>query len=251
MGGGDFMKKVLCILLTFLISVSLFACSKNDSTGTTDVSADNSTTAQTASESISALPESEALQITEQLLCSVPTKPVDNSEFPFTVPEDIKWDSQIHLPAVTADLCAAYEAMNKNEKFRNAALKNYQRLNLGEIGGENCVRILLETENGDFVAVVNESCEILSTWAEGETKTTEFWFPHLWDASNAMDENLSIAFHTMHADEHYKDAVICDFEQNHKTADNGKHLYEVKLRTTHGDFAVLITEFGEVVSVTK
>lgn len=257
------MKKIICIMFTLFLATALFACSKEADSGVSeptraDTASELLGTAQGNNPSETVVPSfsSEVPQITEQVLCSLPTKPVESTAFPFEIPDEITGDMLIHFPMVSwqgnggdADLYTAYTAMKENEKFKGATVKNYQRLTLGEIGDEPCVRILLETDKGDFVAVMTDSCEVISTWSEGETKTVEFWFPQLWDATNASDENLSIAYHTFRGDEHYKDAIICDFEQ--KIIDNGSCLYEVTLKTTKGDFKVLMTEYGEVVDRTK
>ncbi len=223
------MKKFICILLAFAMA-AFFGCSKDDVTETETTTSvadvqypvDNNSETQTVISGIDIDPE------TDQHLCSVPLMPTDS--------ESIM-------------LRSAYRAMN--EKFGGATVENQEVLELGGIYGEPCRRFHIETSKGDFVAVVNESGEVLSTWSEGEEKTTDFRFPQLCDINIASDENLMVAYYNFYGGGYHDEAVIYDFEQEVITGADGKPLWKVVLYTTHCTSTFWIDVFGTVVDRTK
>ena len=146
-------------------------------------------------------------------------------------------------------LRSAYRAMN--EKFGGATVENKEVLELGEIYGEPCRRFHTETSKGDFVAVVNESGEVLSTWSEVEKKSTEFWFPQLCDINVASDEKLMVAYYSFYEGGYHDEDIIYDFEEEIVKDENGKPLWKVVLYTTHCTSTFWIDEFGRVIDRTK
>ncbi len=276
------MKKFTCILLTFAIMTALFACSKEAEkvTETTAVTTDEATVPifgiQNDSGQVPTKPETQTDilvnnpeekqtavddSVTEQILCSVPTinrneptaKPKPKPDH--TVPDGMENGQQIHWPNIPVIgtelfLVAACAEMSKNPKFDGAKIIKDEYLQLGEINGEKSVRVFLDTDKGDFVAVMTESCEIIDVWTEGEEKTVEDYFPQMRDMHNAPDGHLSHAFHVFHGDEYYKNDIILDFKDGFVDNADGREIYEVVFYTTKGVFKVLF-ENGVVISRTK
>ena len=179
-----------------------------------------------------------------------PTKPV------YVVPEGVTGSQLIHWPNVPVIgtepfQVAACAEMSKNPKFDGAKIIKDQYLQLGEINGEPCVRVHLDTDKGDFVAVMNEACEIIWVWTEGDEKTVEYYFPQAIDINVATDENLMQAFHIYHADEHYKNGVICEYRQEMADFTDGSASHKITFIATTGDFSVMIAEDGNVIERTK
>lgn len=163
---------------------------------------------------------------------------------------------QIHWPMIPYTgtghfKAAACAEMGKKPKFDGAKIIKDQYLQLGEINGEPCVRVQLDTDKGDFVAVMNEACEVIWVWTEGEEKTSEYYFPQSIDINVATDEALMQAFHIYHADEHYKDGIICNAAMALGDRADGSALYNVTFVTTTGDFSVTFDELGRVIDRTK
>lgn len=254
------MKKFVCIILVFTLSAVLFACSPKEASDTTA----ESTTEPSAlindalSETVTVISGIDIDPETEQYLCSVPTvnrgeaqtKPV------YVVPEGLSGSQQIHWPIIPVkgvDIfqAAACAEMSKNPKFNGAQIIKDQYLQLGEINGEPCVRVHLDTDKGDFVAVMTEDCEILSVWVEGDEKTVEYYFPQAIDVNVATDEALMQAFNVFHEDEHYAKEIICGYRQEMADFTDGSTAHKIVLIATGGDFTVLIDEFGRVISRTK
>lgn len=262
------MKKLTCILLTFAMTAAFFACSKK-----AEKPAESTTTETTA-------PTSETLnysvdyedynrltqtmfevdpEVSQYLyICSVPT--INRNEPPtkpvFVVPEGVTGSQLIHWPNVPVIgtepfQVAACAEMSKNSKYDGAKIIKDQYLQLGEINGEPCVRVHLDTDKGDFVAVMNEACEIIWVWTEGEEKTAQYYFPQEIDINVATDEALMQAFHVYHEDEHYKNGIICDYIQEMTALTDGTPIWKVTFIATTGDFTVLIDEFGRVIERTK
>lgn len=210
------MKKLISIILIFSMAFLLFACVK-------DGVADTPTAAERMSESCltaNALP-------TAQELCSVPLAPTDTDDLM---------------------LQAAYREMSK--AFEGAIVKNHEVLQLGEIGGEPCVRVRFETDKGEFVAIVNENYDVLDTWSEGEEKTMQYWFPQMWDVSVASDENLCIAYHSFKSGGYHDEAIIYNYRQTYESRD-GKFLSKVEFFSTCCASTFWIDEAGRVVDRTK
>ena len=224
------MKNFICIMLTFVMAAALFACTKEaekpdeTSTRVADIqtSAENNSGAQTVISGIDIDTE------TVSQLCSVPLAPTDTGDLM---------------------LQSAYREMCK--EFEGAIVKKHEMLQLGEIGGEPCVRVRFETDKGEFIATVNDDCDVIDTWSEGEEKTMQYWFPQMWDINIASDENLCIAFHAFHGDEHYKNGIILDYRQVMADFTDGSTTCKVTFITTSGDFTVLIDQYGRIVSRTK
>lgn len=259
------MKKLTCILLTFAMAAAFFACTKEveKATETTAESKNETTEEITLSDegvqdynilTQTVTPDAE----TEQYLCSVPTinrneghtKPV------FVVPEGVAGSQQIHWPMIPVIgtepfQVAACAEMSKNPKFDGAKIIKDQYLQLGEINGEPCVRVHLDTDKGDFVTVMNEACEIIWVWTDDEEKTGEYYFPQSIDINVATDEALMQAFHIYHADEHYKNGIICEYRQEMPRSTDGNTLYKVTFIATTGDFSVTLDVFGRVIERTK
>lgn len=210
------MKKFISVILAFSMIFLLFACTKSDLPDTPPVTDSPSQTDSPATD----LP-------TVQELCSVPLAPtgLDNLM-----------------------LQAAYREMSK--KFEGAIVKNHEVLQLGEIDGQPCKRFLFKTDKGEFVAIVNENCDVLDTWSEGEEKTMQYWFPQLWDLSIASDMSLSIAFHAFHGGGYHDDAIIYDYRQTQENRD-GKWVSKVIFYTTHCTSTFRIDEAGRVIDRTK
>ena len=211
------MKKITCIILIFVMVFLLFACGK------ADVTEESTTTSEQLEKNI--YPTAAVLAIQE--VCSVPLAPtgVDNLM-----------------------LQAAYREMSKG--FEGAIVKNHEELQLGEIGGQLCMRFLIKTDKGDFVAVVNEDCEVIDTWSDGEKKTVEYWFPQMWDVTVASDENLSIAYHNFKSGGYHDEAVIYDYRQTYESRD-GKFLSKVELFSTCCVSTFWIDEAGRIIDRTK
>ncbi len=255
------MKKLTCILLVFAITAAFFACSKEaknpaeSTTQTADIqhyTAEYNHLTQTVTSGIDIDPE------TDQYLCSVPT--VNRNEQPtkpvYVVPEGVTGSQLIHWPNVPVIgtepfQVAACAEMSKNPKFDGAKIIKDQYLQLGEINGEPCVRVHLDTDKGDFVAVMNEACEIIWIWTDDEEKTGQYYFPQSIDINVATDEALMQAYHIYHADEHYKNGIICNAIMAMGDCTDGSTLYKVTFVATTGDFSVLIDEFGRVIERTK
>ncbi len=191
-------------------------------------------------------------------ICSVPT--INRNEKPtkpvYVVPEGVTGSQQIHWPIIPVAgveqfETAAHSEMHKNPKFDGAKIIKDQYLQLGEINGEPCVRVHLDTDKGDFVAVMTEQCEIIWVWTEGEEKTVEYYFPQSIDINVATDEALMQAYHIYHADEHYKNGIICNAIMAMGDCTDGSTLYKVTFVATTGDFSVLIDGFGRVIERTK
>lgn len=263
------MKKFTCILLTFAMAAAFFACSK-EIEKPAETTAETKTEAATlpvdvhyptvyTSEVIAGIdidPEAEQYLY----ICSVPTinrnEPTAKPKPNYTVPEGMSEGQQIHWPMIPIVgtepfQVAACAEMSKNPKFDGAKIIKDQYLQLGEINGEPCVRVHLDTDKGDFVAVMNEACEIIWVWTEGEEKTVEYWFPQSIDINVATDENLMQAFHIYHADEHYKNGVICEYRQEMADFTDGSASHKITFIATTGDFTVMIDEFGRVIERTK
>ncbi len=261
------MKKLTCILLTFAMAAAFFACAKEDGkplaeTATTKATEETALSVagtqdyniltQTVISGIDIDPE------TEQYLCSVPTinrneghtKPV------FVVPEGVTGSQLIHWPMIPVIgtepfQVAACAEMSKNPKFDGAKIIKDQYLQLGEINGEPCVRVHLDTDKGDFVAVMNEACEIIWVWTDDEEKTGEYYFPQSIDINVATDEALMQAFHIYRADEHYKNGIICEYIQEMADLSDGTPIWKVTFIATTGDFSVTLDVFGRVIERTK
>lgn len=224
------MKKITCILLAFAMATAFFGCSKDDvtETETTTSAADIQHLVKNDPETQTVISGIDIDTETDQYLCSVPLMPTD---------------------AESVMLRSAYRAMN--ERFGGATVENKEVLELGEIYGEPCRRFHIETSKGDFVAVVNESGEVLSTWSEGEKKTTEFRFPQLCDINIASDENLTVAYYSFYEGGYHDEDIIYDFEEEIVKDENGKPLWKVVLYTTHCTSTFWIDEFGRVIDRTK
>lgn len=216
MKGAITVKKFISVILAFLMIFLLFACTKSNLPDTPSVTELLSQTDSLTTD----LP-------TVQELCSVPLAPTE-------------------LDALM--LQAAYREMSR--KFEGAIVKNHEVLRLGEIGGEPCVRVCFETDKGEFVAIVNEDCDVLNTWSEGEEKTVQYWFPQMLDLSNASDESLSIAFHAFHGGRYHDDAIIYDYRQTQEIRD-GKWVSKVVFYTTHCTSTFWIDEAGRIIDRTK
>lgn len=260
------MKKITCILLTFAMAAAFFGCSKENETKT-------ETTTQTAEIQypIEKNPETQTVISgididieTDRYLCSVPTinrdeKPTANRNEGQTkpvLPEGATDSRLIHWPIIPVAGTELFQAaacaeMNKNPKFNGAKIMKDQYLQLGKIGEDTCVRVHLDTDKGDFIAVMTEDCEILFVWEEGDEKTIEYYFPQAWDATVASDEDLMIAYNVFHGDEHYKHGIICDYRQLMADFTDGSTTHKVTFIATSGDFTVLIDEFGRIVDRTK
>ena len=252
------MKKFICIMLTFVMAAALFACTKEaekpDATSTrvadTQHSAENNSEVQTVISGIDIDPE------TNHQLCSVPTVNRNEGQTKPVLPEGATESTNIPWPNVPVSgidkfQAAAFEEMGKNPKFSGAKVKKDQYLQLGEIGGEPCVRVHFDTDKGEFIAIINEDCDVLDTWSDSEEKTMQYWFPQMWDINIASDENLCIAFHAFHGDEHYKNGIILDYRQVMADFTDGSTTCKVTFITTSGDFTVLIDQYGRIVSRTK
>lgn len=216
MKGAITVKKIIGIITAFLMTFLLFACAKPNLPDTPPVTDAPSETYSSATD----LP-------TEQEICSVPLAPTEQNSLM---------------------LQAAYRAMSK--EFEGAIVKNHEVLQLGEIAGQPCKRFLFETDKGEFVAIVNEDCDVLNTWSEGETKTVEYWFPQTWELSVASDENLNIAFHAFHGSEGHADVIIGDYRQTYEIRD-GKTVSKVVFYSTHCTSTFWIDEAGRVIDRTK
>lgn len=251
------MKNFIYIILTFAMAAALFACTKeakNPAETSTQVadaqpSAENSYEAQTVTTGC-------FNNLTEQYICSVPTVNRNEGQTKPVLPEGATESTNIPWPNVPVSgidkfQAAAFEEMSKNPKFSGAKIKKDQYLQLGEIGGEPCVRVHFDTDKGDFIAVMTEQCEILFVWEEGEEKTMQYWFPQMWDINIASDENLCIAFHAFHGDEHYKNGIILDYRQAMADFTDGSTTSKVTFISTSGDFTVLIDQYGRIVSRIK
>lgn len=267
------MKKFTCVLLTFAMAAAFFACSKEaEKAAETTAEAVTQTTAEVLNYSVDYEDYNHLTQTVisgididpekEQYLyvCSVPTinrnEPTAKPKPNYTVPEGMTGSQQIHWPNIPVIgtepfQVAACAEMSKNPKYDGAKIIKDQYLQLGEIGGEPCVRVHLDTDKGDFVAVMTEQCEILFTWTEGEEKTVEYYFPQSIDINVATDEALMQAFHIYHADEHYKNGIICNAIMAMGDCTDGSTLYKVTFVATTGDFSVLIDGFGRVIERTK
>ena len=138
-----------------------------------------------------------------------------------------------------------------SKEFEGATVKNHEVLRLGKIGDKPCVRVRFETDKGEFVAIGNEDGDVIDTWSEGEEKTMQYWFPQMRDINVASDENLCIAFHAFHGDEHYKNGIILDYRQMMADFTDGSTTSKVTFITASGDFTVLIDQYGGIVSRTK
>lgn len=267
------MKKFTCILLTFAMAAAFFACAKEiEKPAETTAAATAETKTETAtlpadvhyptvysSEVIAGIdidPEAEQYLY----ICSVPTinrnEPTAKPKPNYTVPEGMSEGQQIHWPMIPVIgtepfQVAACAEMSKNPKFDGAKIIKDQYLQLGEINGEPCVRVHLDTDKGDFVAVMNEACEIIWVWTEGEEKTVQYYFPQEIDINVATNEALMQAYHIYHADEHYKNGIICNAIMAMGDCTDGSTLYKVTFIATTGDFSVWIDEFGRVIERTK
>lgn len=262
------MKKLTCILLTFAMTAAFFACAKK-----VEKPAESATAETTASTSVAlnySVDYEDYNHLTQTMfevdpevsqylyICSVPT--INRNEPPtkpvYVVPEGVTGSELIHWPNVPVIgtepfQVAACAEMSKNPKFDGAKIIKDQYLQLGEINGEPCVRVHLDTDKGDFVAVMNEACEIIWVWTEGEEKTVAYYFPQEIDINVATDEALMQAFHIYHADEHYKNGIICNAIMAMGDCTDGSALYKVTFVATTGDFSVLLDEFGRVIERTK
>ena len=215
MKGAVAMKKIICIIIVIFAALLLYGCEKANITESPSSTESPSQTKPSASDSATEL-------------CSVPLMPTDNE---------------------SAMLRTAYRKMSKS--FEGAIVKNHKVLQLGEVGGKHCKRFLFETDKGEFVAVMTEQCEILFEWKEGDEKTAEYYFPQAWDTTVASDENLMIAFNSFHEDEHYANEIILDYRQEMADFTDGSTAQKVLFVTESGDYAVLISEDGRIVSKTK
>ncbi len=246
------MKKYICVLLALVIATAFSGCSKDMGKSeemTTQVTVLQQPDTQEA-EVQAAI--SDINSETDQYLCSVPT--INRNE------EATKKQNEGQTWLAVADagteqfLAAALEAISKNPKFDEAKIINNkykdQYLQLGEIGGEPCVRVHLDTSEGDFVAVMTEDCEILFAWEEGDEKTIEYYFPQAWDVTVASDENLNIAYHNFKSGGYHDEAVIYDYRQTYESRD-GKFLSKVELFSTCCVSTFWIDEAGRVVDRTK
>ena len=251
------MKKIMCIILAFLLSAALFACDKKENSGEADSTTTNLRYPE-PSETVSVISGIDIDPEFDPYLCSVPTlkREEEKTKPVYVIPEGVTGSEQIHWPMIPVIgtepfQVAACAEMSKNPKFDGAKIINDQYLQLGEIWDEPCVRVHLDTDKGDFVAVMNEACEIIWVWAEGEEKTVEYYFPQAIDINVATDEALMQAFHIYHADEHYKDGIICNAAMALGDCADGSALYNVTFITTTGDFSVMLDVFGRVISRTK
>lgn len=276
------MKKFTCILIVFAIAAALVACSKEAEKPTETTQPTAEATAQvfgiqndigqvptqpkTQTDILVNNPEEKRTAVsddgdtaTEQILCSVPTvnrnEPTAKPKPDYTVPDGMENGQQIHWPNIPVAgtepfQVAACAEMGKNPKFDGAKIIKDEYLQLGEINGEKSVRVFLDTDKGDFVAVMTEGCEIIDVWTEGEEKTVEDYFPQMRDMHNAPDGHLSHAFHVFHGDEYYKNDIILDFKDGFVDNPDGREIYEVVFYTTKGVFKVLF-ENGVVISRTK
>ena len=252
MKGRDSVKKFICIAITFALTAALFACTKKEEMPETSA---NSTVTEPVSDASPTLPISSE---TEQILCSVPTinRQEEKTAPVYVIPEGLSDSQQIHWPNIPVlgtepFQVAACAEMSKNPKFNGAKIIKDQYLQLGEINGETCVRVHLDTDKGNFVAVMNEACEILWVWTEGEEKTVEYYFPQSINVNVATDEALMQAFHVYHADEHYKNGIICNASMAVGDCADGSAIYKVTFVATTGDFSVVLAEDGTVISRTK
>ena len=263
------MKKIACIIITFALTATLFSCSKK-AEKPTEISAQSTESASENAAVEFSVENFEELQTVISgfgtdaeansylYVCSVPTltgqeektKPV------FVVPEGVTGSEQIHWPMIPVigtepfQIAACVE-MSKYPRFDGAKIIKDQYLQLGEINGEPCVRVHLDTDKGDFVAVMNEACEIIWVWTEGEEKTVQYYFPQSIEINVATDEALMQAFHIYHADEHYKNGIICNASMAVGDCADGSSLYKVTFVATTGDFSVMFDEFGRVIERTK
>lgn len=262
------MKKLTCILLTFAMVAVLFACTKKaekpaesetaETTAATDEILNYSVDYEDYNHLTQTMFEADP-EVSQYLyICSVPT--VNRNEQPtkpvYVVPDGVTGSQLIpwpNIPVIGTEpfQVAACAEMSKNPKFDGAKIIKDQYLQLGEINGEPCVRVHLDTDKGDFVAVMTEQCEILFVWEDGDEKTVEYFFPQAIDINVATDEALMQAFHIYHADEHYKNGIICNAIMAMGDCTDGSALYKVTFVATTGDFSVLIDEFGRVVERTK
>lgn len=214
------MKKFISIVLAFSTVFLLSGCVKDDVTDN-QPSAENNSEKQTVISCVGNNPEA------DNQLCSVPLAP--------TGTDDLM-------------LQAAYREMSK--KFEGATVKNHEALRLGKIGDKPCVRVRFETDKGEFIAVVNEDCDVIDTWLEGEEKTMQYWFPQMRDINVASDENLCIAFHAFHSGGYHDDAIIYDYRQTQEIRDS-KWVSKVVFYTTHCTSTFWIDEAGRVIDRTK
>ncbi len=211
------MKKFISIVLAFSTVFLLSGCVKDD-VADNHPSAENNSEKQTVISCDGNNPEA------DNQLCSVPLAPTDTDDLM---------------------LQAAYRAMSK--EFEGATVKNHEVLRLGEIGDKPCVRVRFETDKGEFIAIVNDDCDVIDTWSEGEEKTMQYWFPQMRDINVASDENLCIAFHAFHG---HDDAIIYDYRQTQEIRD-GKWVSKVVFYTTHCTSTFWIDEAGRVIDRTK
>lgn len=260
------MKKFTCILLALAMATAFFSCSKDDvtETETTTSAADLQHPAEQDSETQTMISGVYVEQETDQHLCSVPT--VNRNENPTAnrneghtkpvLPEGATGSQMVEWPIVPVAGTETFRAatcaeMSKNPKFDGARVIKEQYLQLGKIGEDTCVRVHFDTDKGDFIAVMTEDCEILFIQEDDDKNTVDYYFPQAWDINVATDEDLMIAFHAFHGDEHYKNGIILDYRQLMADFTDGSTTCKVTFITTSGDFTVLIDEFGTVVDRTK
>jgi hypothetical protein len=260
--------------MTFVLTATLFACAKKEEKPTEiSAQANAESTAETAIVPASVEFSVENFEELQSVIsgfetdtevgsylyvCSYPTvnRQEEKTKPVYVVPEGITGSQQIHWPIIPVlgtepFQVAACAEMGKNPKFDGAKIIKDQYLQLGEINGEPCVRVHLDTDKGDFITVMNEACEIIWVWTEGEEKTVQYYFPQSIDINVADNEALMQAFHIYHADEHYKNGIICNAAMAVGDCTDGSALYKVTFVATTGDFSVLLDEFGRVIERTK
>lgn len=261
------MKKFTCILLTFAMVAVFFACTKEAEKAAETTAESKNETTEEITLSVAGIQDYYILTQTVDAdsnpylyVCSVPTinrnEPTAKPKPGYTVPEGMEEGQQIHWPNIPVIgtepfQVAACAEMSKNPKFDGAKIIKDQYLQLGEINGEPCVRVHLDTDKGDFVAVMNEACEIIWVWTDDEEKTGEYYFPQSIDINVATNEALMQAFHIYRADEHYKNGIICNASMAMGDCADGSTLYKVTFVATTGDFSVMLDEFGRVIERTK
>ena len=188
------LKKIVCIVITFALTATLFACTKKEEKPTEiSAQANAESTAETAIvpasvefsvenfeelQSVISGVETDTEVESYLYVCSYPTvnRQEEKTKPVFVVPEGLTENQQIHWPnipviGIEPFQVAACAEMGKNPKFNGAKIIKDQYLQLGEINGEPCVRVHFDTDKGDFVAVMNEACEIIWVWTEGEEYT--------------------------------------------------------------------------------